>query len=40
MVQLEKFGKLKKFNDLIRTQTHDFPACGIAPKQSTPPHAP
>jgi hypothetical protein len=26
-VRLERLGKLKKFNDLIRTRTHDLLAC-------------
>jgi hypothetical protein len=30
MVQLEGLGKLKKFNDLIRTRTWNLPACSIA----------
>jgi hypothetical protein len=32
IVQLEELGKLKKFNDLIRTQTCDLPACSIVPQ--------
>jgi hypothetical protein len=33
-------GKLKKFNDLIGTQTRDIPACSITPQPSTPLSAP
>jgi hypothetical protein len=36
-VQLEGSGKLKKFNDHIGAQTHDLPACSIAPQPSTLP---
>jgi hypothetical protein len=34
MVQLEGLGRLTKFIELIRTQTHDLPAYSIEPKQS------
>jgi hypothetical protein len=33
-VRLEGLGKLKKFNDLIGSQTRDLPACSIAPQSS------
>jgi hypothetical protein len=39
MVLLEGLGKLKKFNDVIGTQTHDLPARSIVPQPSTLPHA-
>jgi hypothetical protein len=32
MVLLEGVGTLKKFNNLIGTQTHDLPACSIETK--------
>jgi hypothetical protein len=35
MVRLEGFGRFNKFNDLIGTRARDFPACRIAPQQST-----
>jgi hypothetical protein len=31
LVRLEGLGKLKKFNHLIGSRTHDFPACNIVP---------
>jgi hypothetical protein len=40
IVQLEGLRKLKEFNDLIGTQTHDLSACSIAPQPSTLPHTP
>jgi hypothetical protein len=33
-VQLEELVKVKKFNYLIGPQTHDLPACSIAPQPS------
>jgi hypothetical protein len=38
-VQLEGLGRLKKFNDLIGSQTDDFPVCSIVPRPTTLPHA-
>jgi hypothetical protein len=35
-VQLEGLGKLKKFNNLIGTRTHDLPACSIVPTTCLP----
>jgi hypothetical protein len=40
MAWLEGLGKLKKFNDLIRNETHDLPACSIMPQPITLLHAP
>jgi hypothetical protein len=37
-VWLEGLGKLKKFSDLIGTQTRDLPACSIVPQPITLPH--
>jgi hypothetical protein len=31
IVWLEGLDKLKKFNDFIRTETHELPACSIGP---------
>jgi hypothetical protein len=32
LVRLEGLGKLKKFNMLIGSQTHNLPACSIVPQ--------
>jgi hypothetical protein len=40
IVQLEGLGKLIKTNDLIKTWTHDLPACSIVPQPTTLPCAP
>jgi hypothetical protein len=37
---MEGLGKLKKFNDLIGTQTGDLPAWSILPQPTTLSHAP
>jgi hypothetical protein len=34
---LERLGKLKKSNELIRTRTRDLPACSIVPQPPTIP---
>jgi hypothetical protein len=39
-VQLEGLGKLKNFNELIRIQTHDLPACSTVPQPTMLPRAP
>jgi hypothetical protein len=38
LVRLEGLGKLKKFNTLIGSQTHDLPACSIVPQATSPPN--
>jgi hypothetical protein len=40
MVRLKELGKLKKFSDLLGTQTRDLPACNIAPQPSMLPRTP
>jgi hypothetical protein len=35
-VRLERLGQLKKKNHLIRTRTHDLPACSIVPQTMLP----
>jgi hypothetical protein len=35
MVQVEGFGKLKKFSDLIGIGTRNLRACSIAPQQTS-----
>jgi hypothetical protein len=39
-VWLWELGKLKKFNDLIRTRTREIPACSTVPQPSTVQRAP
>jgi hypothetical protein len=40
LLRLEGLGKLKKFNDLIQSQTRDLPSCSIVPQPTTLSHAP